>query len=93
MNWEHLLDKYGWPTLAFALLLAGVWYVGTRWIQPAIVRFLDMIETQLSESRAARLNDQKEFLAELRAQREAGEASARAFSDALRVIESSRGRK
>lgn len=93
MDWEHLLDKYGWPSLAFALLLVGVWYAGTRWVQPAIKRFLDMIDAQLTESRAVRAKDTQDFLAELRAQRESDSERTRAFAEAVRIIEGQRGRK
>lgn len=89
MNWEQILDKYGWPSLFLALVLAAVWVIG----RPVVKRLLDMIDTQLTESRAARLGDQKDFLAALERRDRLAEEQTRAFQDGLRVIESSRGRK
>lgn len=89
VNWEHLLDKYGWPSLFLALVLAAIWIIG----RPVVKRLLDMIDAQLSESRAVRAKDTQDFLGALDAQRKLSERQTDVFADALKRLDEHRGRK
>jgi hypothetical protein len=88
VNWEHILDKYGWPSLFLGLVLAAVWVIG----RPVVKRLLDMIDTQLSESRAVRAKDTQDFLAALESQRKLSEEQTRHFADALSRLDGRRGK-
>jgi hypothetical protein len=89
LNWEQILDKYGWPTLFLALVLTAVWVIG----RPVVKRLLDMIDAQLTESRAVRAKDTEEFLAALARRDNLAKEQTRAFADALRWVDEHKGRK
>lgn len=93
MNWEHVLDKYGLAVAFLAVVIAGVYVVGRYAIWPLIMRLMTALETQLSEARAARLTDQKEFLLALERRDRVSDEQTRAFQDALKQIEAQRSRK